>query len=139
MKKIIQLTFSFLFFGICLFNSYVIVANEIDIQITEPQQDEEVGHQELVRGTISVQDVQVYVLVHPMLTNLWWVQRLPSSINMEGSWQTICYFGTKNQGIGEYFEVIAIVTTEELEEGQTLSELPGGLVRSDIVTVKRTH
>lgn len=139
MKKFNQLTFFFLFFGICLLNSSVIVADEIDIQITKPQQDEEVGHQELVRGTISTQNVQVYVLMHPMATNLWWVQRLPSSINKDGSWKTLCYFGTKNQGIGEYFEVIAIVTAEELEEGQTVREFPGDSVRSDIVTVIRTH
>ena len=139
MKKFNQLTFLFFLFSICLLNSSIIVAYEIDIQITNPQQDEEVGHQELVRGTISAHDVQVYVLVHPMATNLWWVQRLPSSINKDGSWQTLCYFGTKNQGIGEYFEVIAIVTAEELEEGQTLKALPADSVRSDMVTVKRIH
>ncbi len=114
-------------------------SSDVTIEIIHPKNNSEVGHNELVRGKVTQNDINIYVLVHPMLTNLWWVQRPPAGINSDGSWQTIAYFGTENQGIGEYFELSAIATDRNYKEGQTLKEIPANAVRSDIITVKRTH
>lgn len=112
---------------------------DVRIQIESPQQNSEVGLTEIVKGKVSNPKVRFYVLVHPLLTNMWWVQRIPSPPNQDGSWQTLCYFGTETKGIGESFEVVAIVTEDKLEEGQMLTELPKGVVQSDIVTVRRAR
>lgn len=112
---------------------------DVKIQIEAPRQNAEVGMSEIVRGKVSNPRVQVYVLVHPMLTKLWWVQRKPSPPNQDGSWQVLCYFGTETEGMGEQFEIAAIVSDKRYEEGQTLNELSSNVVRSDIIVVRRTH
>jgi hypothetical protein len=110
------------------------------IEIIKPENNSEVGQKELVQGKVTnFTNGKVFALVHPMATNLWWVQRPPSTINEDGSWQTLCYFGTETQGVGEYFELIAIVTNVPLKEGQTLAELPREVIaKSPSVTVKRS-
>ncbi len=110
---------------------------DVKVQIDSPQQNAEVVLQEIVKGKVSNPKATVYVLVHPLLTHIWWVQRMPSPPNQDGTWQTVCYFGTENKGVGESFEVVAIVTNKKLEEGQTLTELPKESVRTDITTVRR--
>jgi len=123
------------------FCTYEKVTNvQVQIQIESPQQNAEVTLTEIVKGKVSDPKMPIYVLVHPMSTNLWWVQNLPAPPNQDGSWQTLCYFGTENEGIGEYFEVVAIATgrtSRRLRAGQTLEELPKDVTRSDIVTVRR--
>ena len=110
---------------------------KVQIQIESPKQNAEVAMEDTVRGKVSDSRVPVYVLVHPLKTNQWWVQRMPSPANQDGSWRTTCFFGTETQGAGEEFEVLALATTEKLKEGQVLKELPKCGARSDIVTVKR--
>lgn len=118
---------------------FIATAQNVQVQIEEPKETSEVGLREIVKGRVSDPAVRPYVLVHPMLTDLWWVQRRPSRPNQDGSWRTLCYFGTETQGKGEFFEIVAIVTDANLEEGQTLEDLPSGAIRSDIVMVKRTR
>lgn len=113
--------------------------SDVKIQIEAPLQNAEVGLQEIVKGKVSNPKAKVYALVHPLLTNMWWIQRMPSPPNQDGSWQALCYFGTETKGIGESFEVVAIVTNKNLEEGKNLTELPKESVRTDIITVRRTH
>lgn len=113
--------------------------NKVQVQIDSPQQNAEVLMEHPVKGKVSNPKVRVYVLVHPLKTNQWWVQRLPSPPNQDGSWRTVCFFGTETQGAGEEFEVLAIATNDSLSEGTTLKELPQCGARSDIVTVKRAR
>lgn len=111
------------------------------IVITKPINDSEVGHEELVRGKVSnFSGGNVYTLVHPLKTNLCWVQRPPVSINEDGSWQTLCNFGDETHGMDEYFEIIAIITKKLLKEGETfeITKLPQDAIKSSIITVKRT-
>ncbi len=124
---------------VTLLGTTIATSESVQVRIEQPQQDSEVGQHEIVRGKVSDTNARVYVLVHPMMTNLWWVQRLPSPPNQDGSWQTLCYFGTETEGKNEYFEVIAIVTHKNLKEGQILKELPSDAIRSDIIMVKRTR
>jgi hypothetical protein len=83
----------------------------------------------------------VYFLVHPLQSKFWWVQRLPSKIDDDGTWQALCQFGERNVGIGEYFEIIAIITNSTLTAGQKIEvgRLPRDVIKSAVVTVKRTR
>lgn len=111
------------------------------IVINSPADNTELkGVEHLVRGKIiDYSKGNVFVLVHPLRTNLFWVQRPPSSINHDGSWQTLFYLGTETQGIGEYFELIAIITNETMNEGDTLTSIPTDVIKSPVITVKRTE
>jgi hypothetical protein len=113
----------------------------VEITITRPENNAEVGHQELVQGNVSlVTRNNVYVLLHPLACDLWFVQNPPSVINADGTWQTLCYFGMENQGVGEYFELVAIVINSQLNAGQTMKRLPNNVIaRSRTVTVRRTR
>jgi len=111
--------------------------DKVQIQIESPKQNAEVAMQDTVRGKVSEPRVPTYVLIHPLATNQWFVQRKPSPANQDGTWRTTCFFGTETQGINEEFEVLALATTEKLKEGQVLKEVPKCGARSDIVTVKR--
>lgn len=114
--------------------------NQVSIIITDPKGGEEVPMGKVVRGTVSDATLQVYVLVHPLATNLWWVQRLPN-VQSNGKWQSYCYFGTTERGVGEEFEIIAVASSDKnlYTEGQTLSDIPEGLPRSGIITVRRSQ
>jgi len=115
---------------------------EMKIVITHPSNDSEVDSKCLVRGKVSnYTGGNVYVLVRPIDVDLgriqhWKVQRTPSEINEDGTWQTLC----KIQGVlfgDKYSELIAIVINGELHEGQLLLELPKDIIaKSPIIAVK---
>ncbi len=114
----------------------------VQIVITYPTDKAEIeGIEHLVQGKVTnYSEGNIYVILHPLLTNLYWVQRPPSAINIDGTWQTLCYFGTENEGGGEFYELIAIVIDDRLKEGQTMSGLPqDSIAISPVVTVKRTE
>lgn len=117
------------------------------VEIFSPRPDTQVGPSELVKGRVSEPGLFVYVLVHPLLGQSWWVQRLPTPPNRDGSWQSIAYFGTDTgKGIGEHFEVVVIAARNRtlLTEGQTISgqrvrQLMEEHIHSDVVAVKRVR
>ncbi len=113
----------------------------VQIVINTPADNSKVeGVEHLVRGKVThYSKGNIFVLVHPLKANLFWVQRPPSTVNPDGSWQTLCYLGTENQGAGEYFELIAIITNKTLKEGQTLTGIPTDVIKSPVITVKRTE
>ena len=111
---------------------------DVQVTIEYPKQDAEVGFRDIVKGKVSKPDVNIYLLLHPLATNIFWVQKLPSAINEDGSWSTICYFGTETLGLAEHFELVAIVTDYKLLAGQKLRTLPQRGIKSNIVTVRRT-
>lgn len=124
----------------------VLGAPSPSIELLSPEADAQVGLNELVKGRVSDPTLGVFVLVHPLLTPLWFVQPIPSPPNRNGSWHGIAYFGTESKGVGELFEVVAIATEDPdlLEEGQQLSssaarKLLAGHLRTDVVPVKRTR
>jgi len=121
--------------------SMYLVSQAVEIEITRPENNAELGHQELVKGRVApVTQSNVYVLLHPLACNLWFVQNPPSVINADGTWQTLCYFGTENQGVGEYFDLVAIVINSQLNAGQTMTRLPNNVIaKSPAVTVRRTR
>lgn len=108
------------------------------LEITSSAEGATVTMTELVRGTVSDPKLNVYVLIHPLTTNLWWVQNIPT-VGPDGKWQSFCYFGTENLGIGEPYEIIAVATFKKklYKPGDTLEIVPLDLLRSRIVTVRR--
>lgn len=122
-----------------LYSSHSQIAKAM-IQIVKPKDDSTVGLKYLVRGKVeNYSKGNVYALVHPIETKLWWVQRPPSVVNEDGSWQTLCYFGTETEGIDQYYEIIGIITKETLREGQTIKigKLPRDAIKSTTITVHR--
>ena len=111
-------------------------AQTVQVQINSPEQGAEVGRKATVRGTIADPKAQVFVLVRPVQDRYWWVQRVPHPSNQDGSWETLCYFGTADEGPGEEFQIIALVT-RGLREEQRFEDLPPYIARSETVKVRR--
>ena len=96
------------------------------ININSPADGSHVCMRTIVRGCVSDPSLQVFVLIHPMATNKFWVQPIPN-MGTDGSWEAYCYFGESNQGIGEPFEIIAVASKNKklFKEGDILpSPLP---------------
>jgi hypothetical protein len=143
-RKVFSVIFVICVLSLSAFNSASSqpAKEKIKITILTPSDNSNVGLECLVRGKVSnYTGGNVYVLVHPLKTKLWWVQRLPSVINDDGSWQTLCYLGTETKGVSEYFEIIAILTNKTLTEGQTIgtTNLSTDTIKSKVITVQRTR
>jgi len=115
---------------------------DLVLSITRPRNGERVCWRSLIEGRVSDPQLQVFVAIHPMATNRFWIQPVPN-VASDGSYSVYGYFGEPNQGIGEPFEIIAIATRnkELFKEGDTLpSPLPDNpeiLVRSNPIIVIR--
>jgi hypothetical protein len=112
------------------------------VEITSPIAGEAVewtpaGH--LVTGTCRKVEgeLHLYVLLHPLPTDTWYVQRLPTVIDRR-HWQAIVFFGTQQVGIGHEYELCAVITSKILQEGQTLRlrDFPAYTVKA-VITVTR--
>lgn len=107
------------------------------LAIEAPISESEVERTAIIRGKVSDRQLRVYVLVRPLASSSgWWVQRAASPTGSDGSWRTLAYFGTENEGINEIFEIVAVAPTSSLSEGKLLEEVPAGL-RSETLSVRR--
>lgn len=109
------------------------------VEITSPLHGEAVewtpaGY--LVTGTYSAlkEGHNLYVLVHPMPTLQWYVQQIPTLI--DSNWQAVVYFGIEDVGIGDYYELSAVISSKALEAGQVLENFPPYEAK-DVITVQR--
>lgn len=99
-----------------------------------------VGIRALVGGELkSEKKGNVYILVCPVsnsaVNNTWWVQR---PVSRDGdAFTASCQFGEVNQGDGEYFVMVAIVTTKTFRVGQRLAGIPPAVAYTKAVFVKR--
>ena len=122
------------------------LAPRIEVKILEPVHDAEVGQRVLVRGEAIPAPVVLYVLVHPLGTDQWWVQDVPLVQN-DGRWNVNAYIGAETLGRGELFEILAVATNENwvlrllrdarLAPAQRLATIPEAFARSNLVVVKR--
>ncbi len=119
--------------------SFLGFSQDITITITHPDDAASIGQQEMIRGEVTGTDKGVFILVHPKSTKMWYVQDKPSAITEQGTWQAVCYFGDEYWGVGETFEVLAIVTKKKLRAGSSLRRIPKNAIRSEVITVKRTR
>lgn len=115
---------------------------QLQLTINNPRNDERVCWQTIVEGTISDHRLQVFIAIHPMATDRFWIQPIPN-MSSDGRWSSLCFFGESRIGIGEPFEIIAIGSNNRrlFREGNTLSsplpENPEILVRSRSIGVIR--
>ena len=117
---------------------------ELFLSITKPHNGERVCWRTLIQGKVSDPQLQVFIAIHSMATNKFWIQPIPS-VASDGSYSTYGYFGTFDEGIREPFEIIAIATNNKklFKEGDTLPSplpaIPEILVRSKPVIVIRDN
>lgn len=111
------------------------------VSITTPHDNSSVGMEEVIRGKLTDPLLHVYVLIHPLKTDLWYFQNLPSIDITNNTFRCYCYFGNTTEGIGQPFEIIAIATkrNKRYPAGKTIRQLPSKAYRSPIVQVKRDH
>lgn len=114
------------------------------IALGSPEDGSQVSYRALVQGTsegIAGSGAHIYVLVNPVEAgNTWWAQP-EATIGSDGAWETSAYFGRDPaqypEDVGKEFRVIAIVTSDILEEGE-YATIPDNLCCSDKpVTVRR--
>ncbi|RJE46810.1 hypothetical protein A7K50_12355 [Dehalobacter sp. MCB1] len=77
-----------------------------------------------ISSAVEGSGLNVYVLIWPIEADgPWWVQE--TNIKSDGSWESQAYFG--RVGVidkGKNFKIIAIITKQELNKGETLLSLP---------------
>lgn len=113
-------------------------------EIRAPKTDEgitTVDLHETVKAAIGKDESKhVYILVNPIspdatVRKTWWVQR---EVTKNGNAvECDCQFGEEDQGKGEYFAIVAVVTGEKYDVGQTLEQLPKEASYSKLRIVKR--
>lgn len=124
--------------------NFSVTKKKTTIEILHPKSDSKVKHKELIKGKVSNTKYNIYVFVHPLLTDLFWIQRIPSPPNKTGSWRSIAYFGTEKKGCGEFFEVVAIAAPQKelFKEGKQIKaekfmNIIEKYPHSDIIVVER--
>ncbi|NQT18168.1 MAG: hypothetical protein HQ592_00585 [Planctomycetes bacterium] len=119
--------------------------NKPVIEITSPKNGSEVGRTVVVEGVVRVNDLagrSPIVGVHPMLTDLTWIQPEPLKVEkVADGYRFRCrvYCGSKRQGVGEQFELYAFLPKKgTIKEGDVLEKLPEDVPASLSVVVTRT-
>jgi len=104
----------------------------VSLVIFYPQMGDEVDWTTSVTGNstgiATNKTLDLYLLVYPVESEgPWFVQNRPT-INLDGSWSGLVYFGrnpdTHPEDIGDQFVLSAIVTTANLQPGETFTEIP---------------
>ena len=116
------------------------------IEIVSPQNDAKVGMEVIIEGIVRLKDVEgrtPMILVRPLMANLLWVQPLPLTLEKaDDGYRFRCraYCGTVEAGIGEKFELYAVLLPSKntIGEGDQLDALPDGVPVSKSVLVTRT-
>jgi len=114
------------------------------VEIISPVNGAAVGMNVLVEGVVHVEDMgerMVVVGVHPMLTNMIWIQPPPLKVEkVEDGYRFRCraYCGTETQGVGEEFELYAMLAKKgAIKEDDQLEGIPKDAEASPSVLVTR--
>ena len=106
--------------------------------ITEPKDGIVVGPEYIIRGRVLDKTAAVWVVVHPALTEEYWVQD-KATIDEDGQWSARVTIG--RPGIidtGKPFEIMAIAgPKKEIREGDIREEWPEGQWKSQLLKVTR--
>jgi hypothetical protein len=119
-----------------------------EIEITDPKNGAEIGPgpEVIIEGLVRVNDLGnrwPVVAVHPLLTSIMYVQALPVKVDKTAEgYQFRCraYCGTLTRGIGEKFEIFALLPAKgTLKEADEFDRLPQGVPVSATVVVTRSR
>jgi len=128
-----------LWMGFCLLCVPVAHAQEANIRIEEPKDDQTVGDLPDIEGRVSSPRADVWVIVRPKGTVEFWVQP-QAQVGRNGEWWTIAYIGRRGEDFGKKFQVRAVANpTVELRRGQILSSWPRAESSSEVITVVKTE
>ncbi len=116
------------------------------LEVTLPRNRSEVGMNVIVEGLVRAEDLgdrYPVVGVHPLLTNLTWIQPLPMRVEKKPEgfvFRTRAYCGTKDKGVGEQFEIYVLLPKRgAVKEGDQLDKVPEGIPVSDATVVTRVR
>lgn len=113
-------------------------AQDLTVQVTTPEDGSVVDVRPPVAGTVSDSDAEVWVLVHPMLIQTYFVQEKPNVRPDGGSWQILAHVGRPAMDEGLQFEIIAIANPDgQLRAGMELPAIPAAEARSAPIYVTR--
>ncbi len=124
-----------------------VTITKIDTVTLAPGRTLHVGRQVIVEGTVSDPKAGVCVLVHPLNSDTWWVQNLPSPPGKVDDktwrWRTVVFCGSEELGLNEDFEIVALAETQRsaCQVGKTINmiDFPNDVPRSEIITVRRVR
>ncbi|GEM_PF-4966119 len=116
------------------------VAQEnLTINITSPENGEDVEWRTWVEGVTNLQDdtdYHIYVLINPADSGTWWVQPEAVLDSNTGEWFAYVYFGREGMDYGSWQFVCAIITASGLGDN-TFDSIPEHIAKSDIIRVRR--
>ncbi len=115
-----------------------------EVTITDPPDGSKVPMTFTAQGTItsSVSNPEIWVIIHPMQTNRFWVEPRADLNQENGTWRTLIYIGESEIGIGEQFEIMAIANptqtlTQTPNKDAALYNWPEAQMNSEIIRVTR--
>jgi hypothetical protein len=108
----------------------------VNINITSHNNNDIVqGYKHIIKGTFSKnKNSYIHILVHPHITNTWWIQSIPE-INNDGTWLSCIYLGEYKRGNNEEYSIKAIISPEKLHTSEIipLQLLPKTIVEQSII------
>jgi hypothetical protein len=109
----------------------------LEILITAPGSGTLVHQREIVAGRVSDPEAALWVVIHPVGSNRYWVQ--PRPMKHDGLWCVPAYFGQPiAQHSGRRFEVRSFANPwERLSESKLLPGWPQADAQSNLVLVSR--
>ncbi|OFX59574.1 MAG: hypothetical protein A2046_04145 [Bacteroidetes bacterium GWA2_30_7] len=108
-----------------------------NLQVINITDSLKVGWRQVIKGKIVDISKKVYVIVHPMSIQGYWVQP-NTTISSDGTWNCNAYIGRNTQDIGIEYEIMAIANPKiVLNEGDVLNSWPEAEWHSNVVTVIR--
>lgn len=114
------------------------ISRKYTVTITSPAPESHVPREAFVTGQVRPSSAVVVVVVHPMVTSGYWVQR-QVTVRADGTWRVQVYVGSVDASErGARFEIVAVAEpAHTLRDGDVLNNWPQARCRSDVVEVQR--
>lgn len=109
----------------------------LTVTISQPQPDATVEQRDTVAGSVSNPKTQVWVVIHPIGTNMFWVQP-PATLNPDGTWSVRAYFGREGMlDSSNLYEIRAFIDPRDPLQSGERPNWPLAAAQSSSVTVTR--
>jgi hypothetical protein len=108
------------------------------IAITSHKADQKVTVNPIVKGKVFNSNAAVWIIVHPMETEGYWVQP-KATVSGNGEWYSLIYVGRPGkEDAGKFFEIRAVANPKKpLARGDVLGKWPEGEACSEMVLLIR--